>query len=296
MKLGRSSDIWSLGIILYQMIYKHTPFSHLNPMQRILTISDPRTSIDFPPCERLAYDQDSWLQLQDCMRACLKREVVDRAGIPELLSHPFLEKKTITDVHKAHFRGVMSKHLNLMKDVLTGTSSNASSSSCSTTGSLSDSAEAVIASVWADLSLLAAGKSGPGAGGDGGDIAQLRATLERWVAADVTPLVSSASSSAWASHNPKPPSAAASNISAGGAAAGEEELSPSSPESKRRRVGETEMRPPAFPPGGGAASASNSTRGSRFSKFQPRINNGGNGGGGNNTMAARLQQRYQTLG
>lgn len=48
MRLGRPSDIWSLGCILYQMLYGKTPFSALNTIQKLHAIPNPKYEILFP--------------------------------------------------------------------------------------------------------------------------------------------------------------------------------------------------------------------------------------------------------
>ncbi|KAF0452895.1 kinase-like protein [Gigaspora margarita] len=104
-KLGRASDVWSLGCILYQLVYGRPPFAHLNMYQKFKCIPDPDHHIEFPPTSSLIYnvnqvhsvDENNTSQdipvdenLLRIMKSCLQKNSKDRATIPELLADPFL--------------------------------------------------------------------------------------------------------------------------------------------------------------------------------------------------------------
>ena len=84
-KLGRVSDVWSLGCILYQMVYGHTPFSHIgNLLHKLTSITNPNHEIFYGP---LGAECDGLL---DVMKLCLTRNAKARPTVTELLQHPFL--------------------------------------------------------------------------------------------------------------------------------------------------------------------------------------------------------------
>lgn len=82
-KIGTKSDVWSLGCILYSMVYAKTPFHHYNNhIAKIQAIINPAIKIKFQDIGNP--------NLMDVMTKCLNREPKLRPSVEELLKHPYL--------------------------------------------------------------------------------------------------------------------------------------------------------------------------------------------------------------
>ncbi|KAI9217167.1 kinase-like domain-containing protein, partial [Blastocladiella britannica] len=111
MRLNRKTDVWSLGCILYLMVYMRTPFQDLSTAAKMRKIPDPLTRVKYPQIRRgkCPLDADALVDMEwdaipvserndyeplgfviPAMQNCLTHSPVDRFDVMELLNMPFL--------------------------------------------------------------------------------------------------------------------------------------------------------------------------------------------------------------
>ncbi|TGZ73724.1 hypothetical protein CRM22_001343 [Opisthorchis felineus] len=76
-RIGRKSDIWALGVMLYLMVYSRSPFPQPTMQGRLLAIINPAVAIEFPPIENQG--------IYKALQRSLVRDYKDRASVEELL-------------------------------------------------------------------------------------------------------------------------------------------------------------------------------------------------------------------
>lgn len=82
-KVGPKADVWSLGCILYYIMYGKTPFQHIvRQAMKLFAITNENHTIEFPSFPRP--------ELVETAKACLTRDPKKRPSVEMLLNHPIL--------------------------------------------------------------------------------------------------------------------------------------------------------------------------------------------------------------
>lgn len=106
-KVGKPSDVWSCGCIIYQMIYGKPPYASFSGLQRIKAIMDPETKILYPEVGL----GGGWVPKSAIilMQGCLDRFPRYRWSIDECLNSDFLKPKVVS---RAYIRDLIYSAVN----------------------------------------------------------------------------------------------------------------------------------------------------------------------------------------
>lgn len=88
-KYNSKVDIWSLGCILYSLVYGRPPFDNIKEIQsKVLAITNPNHIINFPKISNE--------KLLNCIKSCLRYNPSERPSAQELLNDPYLKEDVVT--------------------------------------------------------------------------------------------------------------------------------------------------------------------------------------------------------
>ncbi|AOW06811.1 kinase-like domain-containing protein [Yarrowia lipolytica] len=93
-KIGKPSDIWSCGCIIYQMIYGKPPYADFQGMTRIVAIINEKTVVQYPAITPLGNVPVPPAAIE-AIKGCLIRESNRRWTLEQVMDHGFLNPMAV---------------------------------------------------------------------------------------------------------------------------------------------------------------------------------------------------------
>ncbi|ODQ66845.1 kinase-like protein [Nadsonia fulvescens var. elongata DSM 6958] len=93
MKVGKPSDVWSCGCIIYQMIYGKPPYASYNGPQRMLAIMNPDVVISYPETGLGGIEVPP--NAINLMKGCLQRDPSKRLLVEQVMNSSFLSPRSV---------------------------------------------------------------------------------------------------------------------------------------------------------------------------------------------------------